>query len=244
MPAAALFAIDIVAISVLTFAIYVPRHRRRDLVAAFLGVNIGVLAVAGALSSSTVGAGLGLGLFGVLSIIRLRSSEIDQHEVAYYFSALALGLIGGLGSSIGWLAPALMALILVGMFVGDHPRMLRRYRHQVVVLDGAFADRDALVARLEEVLDARVHDVTVQRLDLVDDTTIVDVRYEVRDRTATDSPAAAAAQVSGRRAAGLPAASGAATATPPATQVTAAGSVSLPVPQPEAAPTTLSAVTR
>jgi hypothetical protein len=101
MPAAALFAIDLVAISILTFALYFPRHRRRDLVVAFLGVNVGVLAVAGALSSSTVGAGLGLGLFGVLSIIRLRSSEIDQREVAYYFSALALGLIGGLGSTLG-----------------------------------------------------------------------------------------------------------------------------------------------
>jgi hypothetical protein len=184
MPAAALFAFDLVAIGVLTFALYFPRHRRRDLVVAFLGVNVGVLAVAGALSSSTVGAGLGLGLFGVLSIIRLRSSEIDQREVAYYFSALALGLIGGLGSSLGLLAPALMVLILVAMLVGDHPRLLRRYDHQVVVLDGAFGDRTALVARLEEVLGARVHGVTVQRLDLVDDVTVVDVRFQVLDRTA------------------------------------------------------------
>ncbi len=184
MPTAALFAIDLVAISLLTFGLYFPRHRRRDLVAAFLGVNVGVLAVAGALSSSTVGAGLGLGLFGVLSIIRLRSSEIDQHEVAYYFSALALGLIGGLGSSLGWMGPALMALVLLALFVGDHPRLLQRYQHQVVVLDGAFGDHDALVARLEQVLNARVHTATVQRLDLVDDTTIVDVRYQVLDRTA------------------------------------------------------------
>jgi hypothetical protein len=181
MPTAALFAIDLVAIAVLTFALYFPRHRRRDLVAAFLGVNVGVLAVAGALSSSTVGAGLGLGLFGVLSIIRLRSSEIDQHEVAYYFSALALGLIGGLGSSLGLLAPALMALVLLAMFVGDHPRLLQRYQHQVVILDGAFGDHAALVERLEEVLGARVHSATVQRLDLVDDTTVVDVRYQVLD---------------------------------------------------------------
>jgi hypothetical protein len=40
------------------------------------------------------------------------------------------------------------------------------------------------VARLEEVLGARVHGVTVQRLDLVDDVTVVDVRYQVLDRTA------------------------------------------------------------
>lgn len=174
-----LFGADLLAVAVLTFALYFPRHRRRDLVAAFLGVNVGVLAVAGALSSSTVGAGLGLGLFGVLSIIRLRSSEISQHEIAYYFSALAIGLIGGLGSSLGWKAPVLMALVLVALFVGDHPRLLRRYHQQVVVLDHAYGDRAALVARLEELLGARVVDVTVHRLDLVDDVTEVDVRYRV-----------------------------------------------------------------
>ena len=83
MPRFVLFAIDLVAVSLLVFGLYFPRHRRRDLVVAYLGVNVGVLAVAGSLSSSTVGAGLGLGLFGVLSIIRLRSTELDQHEVAY-----------------------------------------------------------------------------------------------------------------------------------------------------------------
>lgn len=213
MPAVALFAADIVAIAILTFALYFPRHRRRDLVVAFLGVNVGVLAVAGALSTATVGAGLGLGLFGVLSIIRLRSSEIDQREVAYYFAALALGLIGGLGSSLGSTALLLMALILVALLVGDHPRLLRRYRQQVVVLDRAFPDHGELVAHLEALLGARVHGVTVQRLDLVDDTTVVDVRFsDDPDRRATGpddllvtAAAAAAVPATPPAAAGRPA---------------------------------------
>ena len=70
-----IIAADLVAIAILTFAIYWPRHHRRDLVVAFLGVNIGVLAVSMVLANTTVGAGLGLGLFGVLSIIRLRSTR-------------------------------------------------------------------------------------------------------------------------------------------------------------------------
>ena len=92
-----LIAADLAAISILTFALYLRRHRRRDLVVSYLGMNVGVMAVAAALSGSAAGVGLGLGLFGVLSIIRLRSTELAQHEVAYYFSALALGLIAGLG---------------------------------------------------------------------------------------------------------------------------------------------------
>ncbi|MCL3861015.1 DUF4956 domain-containing protein [Actinotalea sp. K2] len=173
------FALDLVAISVLTFGLYFPRHRRRDLVAAFLGVNVGVLAVAAALASTTVGAGLGLGLFGVLSIIRLRSTELDQHEVAYYFAALALGLLGGLGVTPLWLTVVMMAVIVVAMYVGDHPRLFRRYRRHVMSLDRAFTDDQALHAHLTGLLGATVHEATIQRVDLVNDTTTVEVRYEL-----------------------------------------------------------------
>lgn len=178
-PQLALYLVDLVAVLVLTFGLYFPRHRRRDLVVAYLGVNVGVLAVAATLASSTVGAGLGLGLFGVLSIIRLRSTELSQHEVAYYFAALALGLLGGLGATAGLLGVAGSALILVVMAVADHPRLLRRHRSQVVLLDRAFPDEAGLVAYLEQLLGAHVHSASVQRLDLVNDTTLVDVRFEV-----------------------------------------------------------------
>jgi hypothetical protein len=178
-----IFAIDLLAVSLLVFGLYFRRHRRRDLVAAYLGVNVGVLAVASALSSSDVGMGLGLGLFGVLSIIRLRSTELDQHEVAYYFCALALGILGPLGGSIP-LVVALMALILAVMYVGDHPRLFRSYRREVVVLDSAAINSVSLVSHLEGLLGARVHEVKVERIDLVNDTTVVEVRYSHQSPTA------------------------------------------------------------
>lgn len=64
-----------------------------------------------------------------------------------------------------------MAMIVLVMFVGDHPRLLRRYRHQQVVLDQAHPDETALIAHLEQTLGARVHRIVVQKLDLVNDTT-------------------------------------------------------------------------
>ncbi|MEU1601924.1 DUF4956 domain-containing protein [Micromonospora matsumotoense] len=185
-----LFAIDICAVALLVFGLYFPRHRRRDLVVAYLGVNVGVLAVTSALSASNVGAGVGLGmaLFGVLSIIRLRSTELDQHEVAYYFSALALGLLGALSTRSIWLNGGLMALIVAVMFLGDHRRVFRHYRHQILVLDSAVTDHAALVAHLEQLLHARVHVATSQRVDLVNETTVVDVRYSVARLAPASTP--------------------------------------------------------
>lgn len=186
MSAHYLLLADLVAISVLVFGVYFPRHRRRDLVIAYLGINVGVLAVSTALSSATVGAGLGLGLFGVLSIIRLRSAELDQHEIAYYFSALALGLLGGLSTG-GTLPLALMVMVVAAMYVGGHPRLLRRYRQQLMLLDHAFTGEQALHDHLQQLLGARVHQVTVQKVDLVNDTTMVDVRFQVERASTSPS---------------------------------------------------------
>ncbi|MFT4231055.1 MAG: DUF4956 domain-containing protein [Microbacterium sp.] len=177
-----LIGADVVAALVLSLGLYYRRHHRRDLVVAFLGVNIGVMAVSAVLGTAEVALGLGLGLFGVLSIIRLRSSEISQREVAYYFAALAIGLIAGLPQSNPWPAVALIALILAVLWAADHPAVMARSRHQTVRMDRAISDEEELREALAETLSAEVTSLTVQELDLVNDTTLVDVRYRVGAR--------------------------------------------------------------
>ena len=171
-------AVDLVAITVLAVGLYLPRHRRRDLLVSYFGINIGVFAVTAALSSSTVGLGLGMGLFGVLSIIRLRSNELEQHEIAYYFSALAIGLISGMGPTPLWIPLTLIALILAVMLLLDNSKVLPRYRHQEVILDRTFPTEQQMAAYLQSVLGAAViHQYTVQLVDLVNDKTVVRVRF-------------------------------------------------------------------
>ncbi|WP_313812136.1 DUF4956 domain-containing protein [Glutamicibacter sp.] len=183
-------AVDLLAICVLTTCLYLPRHRRRDLVVSYFGINVGVFAVATALSSSTVGVGLGMGLFGVLSIIRLRSTELEQHEIAYYFSALAIGLISGMGPTPAWIPIALIALILVVMLLVDNAKVLPRYRHQEVVLDRTFTTEQQLESYLSTVLGgAKIHQYSVQLLDLVNDKTVVRARFSTPDVPVADSTA-------------------------------------------------------
>ena len=128
--------------------------------------------------------GLGLGLFGVLSIIRLRSDELGQHEIAYYFAALAIGLIGGLGTADVALSIALMVALVGVLAVADSRLLHGTGLRQVVVLDSAITDEATLVERLELLLDARVTRVTPVRVDLVNDTTTVEVHYAAAARPA------------------------------------------------------------
>lgn len=171
-----LVALDLVAVTILALGLYWRRYHRRELVVAFLGVNIGVLAVSAALANGSVGAGLGLGLFGVLSIIRLRSHEIAHHEIAYYFAALALGLLGGLPVSAPALSAAGMVLVIVVLAIADSSRLLTGYREQTIVLDRALTDTEQITRQVAELTGARVVSLEITRLDLVNDTTWITAR--------------------------------------------------------------------
>jgi hypothetical protein len=185
MSAFVLLGAEVLAVTVLVLGLYFPRHRRRDLMVAYFGVNIGVLAVADALRTT-----------GVLSIIRLRSTELDQHEVAYFFSALALGLLGALDTVSIWRNIALMGLILAVMAIVDNRRVFSRYEHQTVVLDSVVTNREELIGLLEHLLDGKVHSARPLRVDLINDSTVVDVRYARTSSRAVApvSPAAYAAR--------------------------------------------------
>lgn len=170
--------VDLAAIVVLAYAIYFRRYRRRDLLLAYVALNAGIFAVTALLTGAEVGIGLGLGLFGILSIIRLRSDQITQEEVAYYFIALALGLVNGLLPHPVWLAGGVSAVLIMVMYGVDHPRLGARTYRQTVTLDTAYPDRDELRRALEELLGAQVRHVVVLEVDLVRDMTVVDVRFQ------------------------------------------------------------------
>ena len=170
-------AADLVVAVLLAFGLYARRHHRRDLACAYLALNVGVCAAVALLLAVPAASALGFGLFGVLSIIRLRSDQITQEEVAYYFVALALGLVNGLRPAPGWLAPAASAVLVAIMYTVDHPRLGGRTHRQLVTLDAAYPDRSELHGALQRLLAAEVRHLVVLEIDMVRDVTVVDVRF-------------------------------------------------------------------
>jgi hypothetical protein len=170
--------VDLFAIAVLACAVYYRRHHRTDLALAYVALNVGVFAVSALMLSQQVSLGLAFGLFGVLSILRLRSDQISQRDVGYYFTALALGLINGIGSSRPVVMIGLSALLVTVMYVADHPRLANRARHRLIVLDTVHRDEARLKEDLERRLDAKVRKFEVIDTDYVRETMTVDVRFQ------------------------------------------------------------------
>lgn len=180
--------LNLVAVTVLVYAVYFRRHRRRDLVLGYIAFNISLFAVSVALgSSSPLNVGVGFGLFAVLSIVRLRSDEATQAEIGYTMVALVLGLLNGLPGLQFEVKVLFSLLLVVTMFVADHPAVLPPERHQRfrVTLDLIETDHAALAEVLEGRYGGTVKHLHILDVDHVRDTMRLDVRLRADPGVAT-----------------------------------------------------------
>jgi hypothetical protein len=170
-------AIDLAAIFLLAYVLYFRRHRRADLLLAYVALNIGIFVAISLLTTVRVDVALGFGLFAILSIIRLRSSAVTQQEVAYYFIALLLGLVNGLDLPDRRFVVLINVLLLGAMAIVDSKALRERTRRLEVHLDAVHADDASLVADIERRLGGTVLHHEVNDVDYVRQTMLVDVRY-------------------------------------------------------------------
>lgn len=170
--------VDLTAIAIVACAVYYRRHRRTDLMFAYVALNVGLFA-AGVMivQQMRIGVAFGFGLFAILSIIRLRSDPIAPEEAAYYFISLVLGLLNGVEFRDRWLVLTLDVAIVAVVVLLDNRWVLPRSRRQMVTLDLVHPDETSLAADLELRLGGKVSRAIVKQVDYVRDVTVVDVRY-------------------------------------------------------------------
>jgi len=162
--------------------LYFRRHRRADLLLAYVALNIGIFVAISLLTTVRVDIALGFGLFAILSIIRLRSTSVTQQEVAYYFVALVMGLVNGMDIPDRRLVVLINVLLLSAMAIVDSKALRERTRRMDVHLDAVHADDASLVADLEQRLGGTVLHHEVNDVDYVRRTMLVDVRYRAGTR--------------------------------------------------------------
>ena len=143
-----------------------------------MALNIGLVAVLTALIAmphgGTSGLTVGFGLFAVLSIVRLRSEASSLTEVVYFFTALALGVVNGVGLQALGLMIVLDVVLVGSMALLELTRRPDEGERQVLVADEVFDSRALLVEHLSRRLGAHVSDVQVVEVDLVRETTRVE----------------------------------------------------------------------
>src|SRR5690348_10045571 len=88
--------LDVLAMLLLVGWLYRRRLAAPEMALVFTALNIGLFAAVSSIGSGHFPTGVGFGLFGLLSLVRLRSTAFTLKDVAYTFIALVLALVNGL----------------------------------------------------------------------------------------------------------------------------------------------------
>ncbi|MEO6606785.1 MAG: DUF4956 domain-containing protein [Aeromicrobium sp.] len=190
--------IDVLTMLVLVGWLYRRRHSAPSMPLVLAVLNIGLFAALSAISSGSFKAGIGFGLFGLLSLVRLRSTAFTLKDVAYTFISLVLGLVNGLQERQLWLVVVLNVLLVIVVAVTDDSRSRPATRVMRVTLDHVVLDPELARVELSEKLAVPVVTVVIDDIDMVRETTRVSARYEVPEIADTWPEPADAAPQSGQ----------------------------------------------
>ena len=175
------FGIDLVAMSALVFGMYYKRYQNKELVTAATLFNIFVFAVLQILSTVEFGVAAGFGLFAILALFTLRSEPISKTEITYFFGSIAIAVICSVQGTTLPFVLATLALVLLGTYVFDHPRMLQSVDGIKITLDQideyALSDPKTMKDSLSRRLGVDVISYQILSFDYVNELARINVNY-------------------------------------------------------------------
>src|SRR3954471_19899728 len=114
--------LDVLAMLLLVGWLSRRRLAAPEMALVFTALNPGLFAAVTSIGSGHFPTGIGFGLFGLLSLVRLRSAAFTLKDVAYTFVALVLALVNGLPDRNLVMVVGLNVLLLVALWVVDETR--------------------------------------------------------------------------------------------------------------------------
>ncbi len=181
MTIVARLGIDLAALLSLVFGLYYRRYRDKELVTAAALFNVFIFSVLTVLSKVEFGIAAGFGLFAILAMFTLRSEPISKTEITYFFGAVAIAVICSVqGTTLPFVA-AMAALVVLGAWALDHPRVLQSVDAIRITLDKidghALSDPVAMRLDLSTRLGVDVMSYQITALDYINDMARINVYY-------------------------------------------------------------------
>ena len=175
------FLINIAAMVALVFGLYYRRYRDKELVTAASLFNIFAFGVLSILSSVEFSLAAGFGLFAILALFTLRSEQISKVEITYFFGSVAIAVICAIPGTELIFTLGVVAIVLLGAFVFDHPAILASSDGVKITLDkidhDALSDPKKMRADLSTRLGVDVMSYQITALDYINDMARLNVFF-------------------------------------------------------------------
>lgn len=177
-------ALDLTGMAILIFGFYYRRYRDKELVTAAALFNIFIFSVLTVLSAVNFGVAAGFGLFAILALFTLRSEPLSKIEMTYFFGSVAVAVICSVQGTSAQFAAMIIALVLIGTYVIDHPKMLRSIGGAKITLDKIdqelFSNPAAMRGSLSALLGVEVLSFQVLQLDYINELARLNVYFRTR----------------------------------------------------------------
>lgn len=167
--------LDVVVLLVLIGILHRRRSTAPEMALVFTSLNLGLFAAVAVIGSGDFPTGVGFGLFGLLSLVRLRSAAFTLKDVAYTFLSLVLALVNALPDASLGIVLGLDVALLVAVWVTDDTRREPATRRFKITLDRAVYDEASARTVLAERLPHPPVAVSIEEIDAVRDTTRLSV---------------------------------------------------------------------
>ena len=178
--------------------LYYKKCKRRDFYFTFVLTSVAIFFLVSLMMSMDRGKatmGVGLGLFGIFSIMRYRTDEMPVREMTYLFIVVCLSVVHSMASSLGidefgqLVGTPLLELIVIDVVtiiaIAICESLLKQEASKVVQYDRIELikpeHRAELIADLEARLGLKITNVHVGAVDLLRDMAVLRIYYEGPD---------------------------------------------------------------
>ena len=198
------FAICFVANWLIVNFLYYKKSHRRDFFFTFIIISVAIYFLVYLMMGMDRGKatmGVGLGLFGIFSIMRYRTDSMPVREMTYLFVVICLSVVHAMASSLGvdvngvLIGTPLMELIVIDIitilaiiifekkYTVKATKLIQYDRIDLVKPE----KRDELIADIENRLGIKVLHVEVGGIDFLRDMAMLKVTYDHEDSNDVDN---------------------------------------------------------
>ena len=178
--------INMAVVGIIIDRLYYPKSKRRDFYFTFMLISIAIFFIVFFMifvleeMKGKTSLGIGIGLFGIFSIMRYRTDAMPVREMTYLFVIIALSLVNAISEGVPMIELAITNMIfLVAVWFFEWrlkvlPSKLIQYDKIDLIKPECKAE---LIADLEQRLGLDIVQVEVGAVDFIRDMAMVKIRY-------------------------------------------------------------------
>ena len=185
--------ISVIVTWFIIFRLYYMKSRRRDFSFTFMLIHIAIFFIVFFMifvledMKGKTSMGIGIGLFGIFSILRYRTDAMPVREMTYLFIIIALAVVNAIAEGVPMLELLLTNIIIVvavwlcEISLKTQPSKLVQYDRMELIVPER---REELKADLEKRLGLDILKIEVGAVDFIRDMAMLRVTYKGVDSSA------------------------------------------------------------